>query len=132
MASHGSNDGDEQEPKLDFSSDAFLSRREPVRELMHTFSTLYVDSEEENEGVASENEIEQQISDCSAPEPEKEKQEAPTQQQVQISGATLIEQLIERVTKLESRVEECVQQMHGSVTFAECKAVEERVTYHLE
>ncbi len=132
MASHGSNDGDEQEPKLDFSSDAFLSRREPVRELMHTFSTLYVDSEEENEGVASENEIEQQISDCSAPEPEKEKQEAPTQQQVQISGATLIEQLIERVTKLESRVEECVQQMHESVTFAECKAVEERVTYHLE
>ncbi len=55
MTSHRSNDGDEQEPKLHFSYDAFLSRREPVRELMHTFSKLYVDSEEENEGVASEN-----------------------------------------------------------------------------
>ncbi len=132
MASQRSNDGDEQEPKLDFSSDAFLSRREPVRELIDTFSTLYVDSDEENEGVAAENEIEQQIRDCSPPEPEKEKEEAPTQEQVQISGATLIEQLIERVSKLESRFEEVVQQMHESVTFAECKAVEERVTYHLE
>lgn len=103
MASQRSNDGDEQEPKLDFSSDVFLSRREPVRELIDTFSSLYVDSDEENEGVAAENEIEQQIRDCSPPEPEKEKEEAPTQEQVQISGATLIEQLIERVSKLESR-----------------------------
>lgn len=87
---------------------------------------------EENEGVMVENEIEQQISECLPPEPEKEKEEATTQEQVQISGATLIEQLIERVTKLETRFEECVQQMQESVTFAECKAVEERVTYHLE
>lgn len=79
MASRRSSDGDEQEPKLDFSSDAFLSRREPVRELIDTFSTLYVDSEEENEGVTAENEIGQQISEHSPPEPEKKKKRQPPQ-----------------------------------------------------
>lgn len=76
-----SNNGDEQEPKPDFSSDALLSRREPVRELIDTFSTLYIESEEENDVVKAENEIEQQIRDSSPPEPEKEQEEAHTQEQ---------------------------------------------------
>lgn len=42
-------DMDEIASVEDFSSEAFIQRRDPLGEIVETFSTLYIDSEEENE-----------------------------------------------------------------------------------
>lgn len=51
MASQHTDSGVEYEPSEDFNSEAFVTRREPIRELINTFSELYIDSEEENAAV---------------------------------------------------------------------------------
>lgn len=43
--------GDEYEPIEDFNRESFVTRREPIRGLINTFSELYIDSEEENAAV---------------------------------------------------------------------------------
>lgn len=55
MASQEALDGDESIPELDFSSAPFSTCREPLRELINTFSDLYLDSEEDNEEVVMVN-----------------------------------------------------------------------------
>lgn len=49
MASQTVLDKDECVPEVDFSSDTFTTPREPVRDLINTFSDLYIDSENESE-----------------------------------------------------------------------------------
>lgn len=51
MASEAALGEDEYGPELDFSSEAFITRRDPVGELMHTFSNLYIDPEEDEENI---------------------------------------------------------------------------------
>ncbi len=45
-------DRDEITPIVDFSSDAFIQIRDPMSEMIDTFSGLYIDSEEEKEKSA--------------------------------------------------------------------------------
>lgn len=49
MASEAALGEDEYGPELDFSSETFITRRDLLGELMHTFSNLYIDSGEEEE-----------------------------------------------------------------------------------
>lgn len=114
MASQNNSDEDEPGPKPDFSSGTFLDRREPIKELINTFSDLYIDSEEEVEGI--EAEIVPDFTDILPPPPE------PAEEQVQEPNASLtalIGQLTARVGTMESRFEECVRKLNDCVTFAE-------------
>ncbi len=45
-------DRDEITPIADFSGDAFIQIRDPMTEMIDTFSGLYIDSEEEKEKSA--------------------------------------------------------------------------------
>ncbi len=45
-------DRDEITPITDFSGDAFIQIRDPMNEMIDTFSGLYIDSEEEKENSA--------------------------------------------------------------------------------
>lgn len=42
-------DGDEVIPSASFTSESFTARREPMGDLINTFSDLYIDSDEESE-----------------------------------------------------------------------------------
>lgn len=55
MTSHNALGEDEAVPSLDFESESFNTHREPLRELINTFSDLYLDSEEDEENRSSED-----------------------------------------------------------------------------
>lgn len=131
IVSQNNSDEDEPGPKPDFSSGTFLDKREPIKELINTFSDLYIDSEEEVEGI--EAEIVPDFTDILPPPPE------PVEEQVQEPNASLtalIGQLTARVDTMESRFEECVRKMNDCVTFSEMqegyRAIEERMSYRIE
>ncbi len=134
MASQKNSDEDERGPKLDFTSGSFLNRREPIKELINTFSDLYIDSEEEIEG--SEAEMVPDFADMlplPPPPPEPEEEQVP---ELYASLTALKVQLTAKFNMLESRLEECAKKMSECVTFVEmqdgCRAIEGRMNYRIE
>lgn len=136
MADPNALEGDGSTPRLDFSSEPFTTQREPLKDLINTFSELYIDSEEEEErlgdNIPDEDNIQNDFSLPPPPPPEID--EVPDHNPF-TSVTSLIERLTERITSLEGRVEECVQGVSDSVSYAEfetkCKTNEERTNYRM-
>ncbi|XP_051971541.1 A-kinase anchor protein 2-like [Xyrauchen texanus] len=61
MASEAALGEDEYGPELDFSSETVITRRDPLGELMHTFSNLYIDEEEEEEKENSLDDVQERF-----------------------------------------------------------------------
>ncbi len=119
----------EGECEPDFTTEPFVARREPIRELISTFSELYIDSEDEEERVEF-------VDDLSFPPPPplemEERQEFNSLSPVMDS----LEQLEERITNMEKRLEECNKKV-GERFFqteveSRCKKMEDRLTYRME
>lgn len=119
----------EGECEPDFTTEPFVARREPIRELISTFSELYIDSEDEEERVEF-------VDDLSFPPPPplemEERQEFNSLSPVMDS----LEQLEERITNMEKRLEECNKKVGESFFQTEvesrCKKMEDRLTYQME
>ncbi len=128
MADNNALDEDVSVPRLDFSSEPFTTQREPLKDLVNTFSELYIDSEEEEER------IEDNISVDNLPPPPLDGDEVPGHNPF-TSVTSLIEKLTGRITSLEGRLEECIQGVSNCASHAEleakCKANEERANYHI-
>ncbi|XP_067301623.1 uncharacterized protein [Pseudorasbora parva] len=137
MADHIAPDEDDSAPRLDFSSEPFTIQREPLNELINTFSELYIDSEEEGERIRDSIPAGDNILNDSdfPPPPSTETDEVPDHNPFS-SVTALIERLTERITSLEGRLTECAQGMSDCVPYAEfeskCKASEERIKYYME
>ncbi|KAA0701461.1 hypothetical protein E1301_Tti023975 [Triplophysa tibetana] len=127
MASQTVLDKDECVPEVDFSSDTFTTPREPVRDLINTFSDLYIGSENESEDSIVD------ASDFGFPPPPPPATERET---FSDSFTNLIEQLTDRFNMLEKRVDECVKNMSGCISQEEfhnkCKGMEDRLMYRME
>lgn len=107
MASQHSETGDEYEPIQDFTSEPFVVRREPIKELINTFSELYIDSEEENAAVDDAEDIDD-VDPFPPPPPEVVERSELTPN---ASIAEHLRQLIDQVTTLETQVEDCVKKV---------------------
>lgn len=132
MASQHSERGDEYEPIQDFTSDPFVVRREPIKELINTFSELYIDSEEENAAVDDAEDIDD-VDPFPPPPPEMVERSELTPN---ASIAEQVRQLMGQVTTLETQVEACVKKVNDRFSQFEieskCRKVEEKLTYRIE
>lgn len=110
-------------PRVDFSSDSFTTHREPLRELITTFSDLYIDSDEDHEAGEQGN-----LDDINLPPPPPVEE---TSQEIPEATASLIE----RATTLEGQVKDCVEKLGECVTHNEfqtrCQAMEDRMLYRI-
>lgn len=131
MASQKAQEEVETIPELDFSSDPFITHREPLKELINTFSELYIESEDENEEGMDKN-----LDDLPLPPPPHHDVVEELWQEKFNSVTSLVELLTERITSMENRIEDCSQRVSQCCTFSEmehkCKAIEERVNYHTD
>lgn len=135
MADNIALDEDVSAPRPDFSSEPFTTQREPLKDLVNTFSELYIDSEEEEEEERIRDNIpdEDNIPVDNLP-PTLDMDEVPGHNPF-TSVTSLIEKLTGRITSLEGRLEECIQGVSECVSHAEleskCKANEERANYRI-
>lgn len=124
MANHAASDEDGFVPKVDFSSDSFTTHREPLRELITTFSDLYIDSDEDHEVGEQGN-----LDDINLPPP------PPVEEETSREIPEAIASLIERATTLEGQVKDCVEKLGECVPHHEfqtrCQAMEDRILYHV-
>ncbi len=102
MADNNALDEDVSAPRPEFSSEPFTTQREPVKDLVNTFSELYIDSEEEEE--EEEERIEDNISVDNLPPSPLDGDEVPGLNPF-TSVTSLIEKLTGRITSLEGRLE---------------------------
>ncbi len=84
---------------LDYTSEPFMTRREPVGELIHSFSSLYIESE----GGATAPE-EDNDSSCLPPPPPPDEESL-----ISLTIATRVSQLAFRLDKMEKESVERVQ-----------------------
>ncbi len=127
MARQAALDKDECVPEVDFASGSFTTPREPLKDLITTFSDLYIDSEDESEDSIVDG------SEFVFPPPPP-----PTAERETFSDpvTNLIEQLTNRFNALEGLVDECVKKMSGCVSQEEfqnkCQGIEDRLVYRME
>ncbi len=107
MARQAALDKDECVPEVDFASGSFATPREPLKDLITTFSDLYIDSEDESEDRIVDG------SEFVFPPPPPPTAERET---FSDSVTNLIEQLTIRFNALEGLVYECVKKMSGFVS----------------
>ncbi|KAF4107858.1 hypothetical protein G5714_010617 [Onychostoma macrolepis] len=119
----------EGEGEPDFTTEPFVTRREPIRELISTFSELYIDSEDEEERVV------EFVDDLSFPPPPPLETEERPEFNSLSSVIDSLEQLEERLTNMEKRPEECNKVGEGffqTEMESRCKKMEDRLTYRME
>lgn len=115
---------DECEPNPDFTAGPFVTRRDPhpVRELITTFSELYINSEEDNDSEAP--------LDVPLPPPP-----LPDVLDPQFSAQSM-DEITRRITTLEEDLHDCVQKVSLCCLNAEfndqCRFLEERLNYKIE
>lgn len=130
MTSHNALGEDGAIPSLDFASESFNAHREPLRELINTFSHLYLDSEEDEEDSSRED-----LDNFPLPPPPPLEADRELGQAIP-SVTPFNERLDERITSLEGRVEDCHQRVDAYVSQDEmenkCKAIKERLHYFVE
>lgn len=124
MADQTALDKDKCVPKVDFTSGSFTTPRETLKDLITTFSDLYIYSENEGEDSIVDG------SEFVFPPPTPLATERET---FSDSATNLIEQLTDRFNALEGRVDECVTKMSGWVSQEEfqnkCKGMEDHLLY---
>jgi len=133
MASEAALEEGEYGPEPDFSSETFSKRRDPLGELMHTFSNLYIDEEEEEkEEEENENSL-YDVQERFLPPP-------PIEWESEHDQATpitmIVEKLSERLTALEGsweenkrRLSECVSQ---ELLESKCQTLKEKMNYRFD
>lgn len=118
---------DESMPNPDFTAGPFVTRREPVKELIHTLSELYINSEEDDSIADADPQP------CSTtPLPPDEREEA----DLNLSLQAAIEELKGRVANLEKCSADCIQKVSQCCSQADldvqCGSLEEKLAYHIE
>lgn len=91
--------------QLDFTTERFFTRREPIWEMISTFSELYIGSEDEEERVVED------VDDISPPYPTPPPLEERNVFNPLSSVFDSLMQLEERFTNMEQRLEECNKKM---------------------
>jgi len=115
--------GDEGEPNPDFTAGYFVTRRDPppVRELITTFSELYINSEEDNDSETPQDVL------LPPPPPDVLDPEF---------SAQSIDGIVHHITTLEEALHDCVQKVSLCCLSAEfndqCRILEERLNYKIE
>ncbi|GAA6065118.1 uncharacterized protein LOC120462416 [Tachysurus ichikawai] len=116
MASQEALGGDESVPNPDFSSVPFSMPREPLRELINTFSDLYIDSEGENKDVIGGNLLPgDQV--LPPPPPPDNVEENALNTSTDVSA--VLERLTERFAALEERLTSISQRVSEQVTITD-------------
>lgn len=117
---------DEYEPAADFTAGPFVTRRDPppIKDLISTFSELYLNSDNENE-----SDVQPDIPLPPPPPPDDIAPDfSPTEQ--------FSHGLAERVTALEGEVQTCLQKLSQCCSQTEfssqCKLLEERLNYKIQ
>lgn len=118
-------DGEEAVPNVDFTSESFTTRRETIRELINTFSDLYIDSDGESER-AVDNDSEND-SPFPPPPPPLEMDEEEDH-----NPYTSVKSMNDRITAIESQMADISQMVSEQVPFDEfdkqCKKLEDMMT----
>lgn len=117
---------DEYEPNPDFTAGPFVTRRDPrpVQELIHTFSDLYLNSDEDNDSNIH--------LDVTFPPPPPPDEVVP-----EIHPSTqYMDSLTNRITTLEGEVQTCTQKVSQCCSHSEfkdqCRMLEEKLNYKIE
>ncbi|XP_056107831.1 uncharacterized protein LOC130085872 [Rhinichthys klamathensis goyatoka] len=129
MASEAALGEDEYGPELDFSSETFITRRDPLGELMHTFSNLYIDEEEEEEKENSLDDVQERF----LPPPPLE-WESEHDQATPITTTVIVEKLSDRLTEgsweeNKRRLSECVSQ---ELLESKCQTLKKKMNYRFD
>lgn len=127
MAAIPGDSEDEYEPRPDFSDGAFTTLREPMRELINTFSEMYVSSDGERKVEAGDCEEEYFF-----PPP-------PSLPEMRAEDGMLPKDFVENFTKnlttLEEQLGNCMQKVgiciNGEQLEARCRAAEDKLSYHI-
>lgn len=130
MSSSKAFEGDVPVPDPDFSASSFRAHREPLKELIHTFSDLYISDEEDGAGGEDPDEVFQL-----PPPPPPEVYEDPETTESE-SKSTIIKELSNRLDALEKNVSNLQQQVREQMSIQECeerfRSTEEKVSYHVD
>ncbi len=125
VTSHGVED--EYEPNPDFTAGPFVTRRDPwpVQELIHTFSELYINSEDDNDSNVP---LDDPLPLPPPPDDDKVSDIHPSTQ--------VMDSLTNRISALEGEVQACTQKMSQCCSHSEfmdqCRLLEEKLTYKIE
>lgn len=125
-------DGFEAVPDGDFASAPFTTRREPLRDLIHTFSDLYINSDDES--VGNEDNVPDDSHFPSPPPPPEIDPES--NHDPATSVTSLIERLTDRFVGIEDQLADFGQRVSTNVSYGEfekqCKKIEERMSYQIQ
>ncbi|XP_052475878.1 uncharacterized protein LOC128031594 [Carassius gibelio] len=118
---------DESVPNPDFTAGPFVTRREPVKELINTLSELYINSEEDD-SIADPD----PPPHSTTPLLPDEREEA----DLNLSLQAVIEELKGRVVSLEKCSADCIQKVSQCCSQADldvqCRSLEEKLAYHID
>lgn len=122
-------DRDEIVSVEDFSDEAFIQRRDPVNEMIDTFSGLYIDSEEEIEKIAVQDQPGDSDDFTKIPPPPPVVFE---EEQMYSNGTVTMQRLTdieEHLTDIEHRMSDCVNQ---NTMVDMMKRFEDRINYRIQ
>ncbi len=122
-------------PDGDFVSAPFTTRREPLRDLINTFSDLYIDSDDESVGI--EDNVPEVPDDYHFPPPPPPPEiDHESNKDPSTSVTSLIERLTDRFTVIEDQLADFGQRVSTNVPYDEfekrCKKIEERMSYRIQ
>ncbi|XP_058607613.1 activity-regulated cytoskeleton-associated protein-like [Onychostoma macrolepis] len=124
-------DGEEVVLSADFTSESFTTRRETMRELITTFSDLYIDSDGESERERAVDNDPENDSPFPPPPPLLEMNE-----EADHNPCSSVTSLNDRITAIESWMVNISQMVSEQVPFDEfdkqCKKLEDRMSYHVQ
>ncbi len=128
MASQQNLEGDVSVPEADFSSTSFQAHREPLKDLINTFSDLYIDSDEDDRVSVVEPDDDSQLPPPPPPEIHDDGELE--------HKSALIHDLTSRLDTLEENVSNIQQQVKDQISVHECvamcKSVEEKLLYRVD
>lgn len=123
-------DRDEIASVVDFSEEAFIQMRDPVNEMIDTFSGLYIDSEEEKEKSAMQDQPGEPDDFNALPPPpplvEFEEEQVYSNGMVTVQRLTNVE---EHLSDIEHRLSDCVSQ---ETVIDMMKKLEDKINYHIQ
>ncbi len=113
-------------PITDFTTESFSSRREPMKDLITTFSDLYINSDEESER-GEDNAPDEDLNFPPPPPPQEERDESDWY------SSSAITTLNARITYLEAQLTDLLQRGSEKVSSVElekqCRKLEDKVSY---
>ncbi len=120
---------------VDFFTEPFTTRREPLKDLINTFSDLYIYSDEESERIGD---FASDVPDDShfPPPPPPPEMDLETNNDPSTLVTSTNEYLTERFTSIEDKLTDLSQRVSENVSFEEfenrCKIIEERMSYRMQ